>query len=78
MEVDDDYKMLAQLFIRLDVEEIIHTREVFSFMDFLGDLGGVTEILTKTSSFLIGGFLAWNAGLEMMISLYSHNLAKDL
>jgi hypothetical protein len=40
-------------------------------MDFLEDVGGISEVLTKTTVFLIGGFLAWNSELEMLISLYS-------
>jgi hypothetical protein len=73
--VGHDYKVLAEMYFRIGVDEIIHSRHVFEFMDFLGSVGGVTEVLTRTSCFMIGGFLAWNSAIETMLSLYSCELS---
>ena len=74
VDVRHDYTKLAYMYFRIDVDEVVHTRQVYEFSDFLGDVGGITGVLTETTVFVIGGFLAWNAGLEMMMSLYSQNL----
>jgi len=59
------------MFFRIDVEEVIHKRYVFDFTDFLGSVGGIVEILTRSASFVLGGYLAWNSAIETMVSLYS-------
>jgi hypothetical protein len=71
VKVGDDYEKLAEMYFRIDVDEQIHTRHVFEFMDFLGSIGGIAEVLTKTAGFMLGGYLAWNSSIETLISLYS-------
>jgi len=43
--VDLDHTAIAEYYFRIDVNEIRHTRIVFEFMDWLGSIGGVSEIL---------------------------------
>ena len=71
MKIGQNYKFLAEMYFRLDNDEIFHSRVVYQFMDFLGDVGGVVEVLSSTAVFLIGGYLAWHQAIETMISLYS-------
>jgi hypothetical protein len=41
--VPEDKELAAEMYFRLDVDQITHGRVVFSMMDFLGELGGVTD-----------------------------------
>ena len=48
-------------------------------MDFLGDVGGVADLLMQTSFFIFGGYLTFHSSIETMKALYSnfghyHNL----
>ena len=45
----------------------------FNLSDLIGEIGGVAELLVKTVSFLLGGYLSFNASLEIIDSLYSCN-----
>lgn len=38
-------KIISEMYFRLAVDQMTHTREVYFFMDFIGDIGGVTGIL---------------------------------
>ena len=44
-DVDPQNKLIAEKYFRFDVDQITHTRVVLSFMDFIGTLGGVSDIL---------------------------------
>ena len=44
-EKEEDDALLANFYFRLDVNQITHSRVVFSFMDFVGDIGGVPDFL---------------------------------
>ena len=65
-----DMTKIAQLFFRIDVEKITHTKHAFQFIDWLGEIGGIQEILEKTFSFILGGYLLLNWKLQTMICLY--------
>jgi len=51
---------LAEMYFRIDIEEVKHSLNVYRFMDFLGDVGGITEVLTRCAFFLLGGYLSWH------------------
>lgn len=36
---------IAEMYFRLEVDQISHGRDVYDFMDFIGDLGGVPAIM---------------------------------
>jgi hypothetical protein len=48
--------MLGEIYFRLDNDLINHTRQCFSFMNFVGDVGGVRDVLIAIISFFFGGF----------------------
>ena len=51
---------IAEMFFRIDVDEIMHERFAFGFMDWLGVIGGITELLTRIATFILGGYLSFN------------------
>ena len=61
---------LAEFWFRLDVNQIVHKRIVFSFMDFVGALGGVPGFLLKMGSLVVGGFSAFYASISTVAVLY--------
>ena len=56
LNVDMNHTKVAELFIRLKTDRMFHERRVFSFIDWLGSIGGIEEIFTKTLIFLFGGY----------------------
>lgn len=37
--------LIAEMYFRLEVDQISHTRNVYALMDFIGALGGVSDLL---------------------------------
>ena len=40
-DVDVDQVVIAEIYFRLETDQINHEREVFNFMDFIGTIGGI-------------------------------------
>jgi len=53
------------MYFRIDIDEIRHTRIVYEFMDWLGSIGGVAEILFHISYLFLGSWLSFNSILEV-------------
>ena len=47
-------------------------REVTAFMDFLGSLAGISDLLFQIASFLFGGYCNFNLQLQFMKILYGY------
>ena len=54
-ETTDD--KIAEIYFRLGVDEMIHTRDVYNFMDWLGDIGGIKEALMSFFVAVLGGYV---------------------
>ena len=52
-----DHKYLAEIFFRLDVNEVIHYRRVYGIADWLSTIAGIDGFLTRWISFVVGGWL---------------------
>jgi hypothetical protein len=44
-EVPYENDLVAEMYFRLEVDEIKHGKQVFTSMDFIGSLGGVSEFM---------------------------------
>lgn len=77
-DVNKDFKPIAEMYFRVDVDEMLNVRKVFSFVDFLGSIGGIVEILARLSAFILGGYLSWHSTVEIMSSLYSCEYSCDV
>ena len=54
------------MFFRIDVDTITHKRVVFTFMNWLGAIGGVEKLMLKIILFFIGGFTTFNSTIEIV------------
>ena len=59
------------MYFRIQTDQIDHSRQVYRFMDWLGDVGGIGEILTILFMFVFGGYLKFHLVVTSMQSLYS-------
>ncbi len=59
------------LYFRIDINEVIHERRVYQLIDFLGDLGGINEVLMGFFCLCFAGYTEFHSGIETMIHLYS-------
>ena len=61
---------IAELYFRLDNDQILHTRVVYRFMDWLGDIGGVYEILRNSFTFILGGYAIFHQQVEIISAFH--------
>ena len=61
---------IAEIYFRLDIDEIEHWRVVYGFFELLESLGGVPEILKSIAGFFIGSYLAFHSSMMQMKTLY--------
>ena len=59
------------MYFRIQTDKTNHSRQVYGFMDWLSDVGGVFEVLSMTFLFIFGGFLRYNFVVSSIQSLYS-------
>ena len=57
----DAQRVLAEMYIRVKVDSIGHTRKVYAMMDWLGSIGGVRDVLMDLFIFFFGGYCSFNA-----------------
>ncbi len=63
MAVGDDYMTIASIYFRLNVNALVHEREVFQLMDVLGAIGGIKDLLMDIFLVMIGSYLTYNSTL---------------
>ena len=51
---------LAEMFFRMHEDKLIHERVVYSLSDWLGDIGGINEVLTFVFLAFFGSYLGFN------------------
>ena len=56
MDVPDTVDNIAEMYFRIDVDAFTHKRTVFTFMNWLGAIGGVEKVLLKIILFFFGGY----------------------
>ena len=62
---------IAELWFRLDVDEIVHAREIYQFLDWMGDVGGCKDILMAFFAIIFGGYINFTSDVETMLHMYS-------
>jgi len=63
---------LARIYFRIDPTQVNHARYEYDFATFLGDIGGIYELLFFLVFLLLGSFLSFNASFEIMKDLSSY------
>ena len=70
----DNYKTLDTIglfYFRISTDKIDHERQVYRFMDWLGDVGGIGDVISFGILLIFGGFLEFNFQISTIESLYS-------
>ena len=55
-DVELGRKEIAEVYFRLDSDQINHHRDVFAIMDFFGAIGGVSRVLLTMCGIVYGGY----------------------
>jgi hypothetical protein len=63
-------QLVAEMYFRLEVDQITHNRVVYTFMDFIGDLGGVKDIMLQLAGWVFGSYSAFYASWSTVATLY--------
>jgi hypothetical protein len=58
-EVSKNETAIAEMYFRIDVDQMVHHRQVFSLMDFFGSVGGINQILTEVAVLIYGSFASY-------------------
>ena len=64
---------IAEMFFRIDTTKIQHERTVYRFMDWLGDIGGISEVISFTIMFIFGEYFEFGSKISIIKELYSKN-----
>ena len=68
---------IADMYFRIDTDRYIHTRSMYSMMDWLGDVGGIGDVLKFGFLAFFGSYLSFNVSVQAMSSLYAKNFELD-
>ena len=67
--------IVAEMYFRIKTDTIIHSRTVFSLMEWLGSVGGVEQTLLDMLLVVFGGYCQYNSVIET----FSHlSVALDI
>ena len=70
--------MIAEVYFRIDTEAVSHQRQSFSFINFMGDVGGIKDILIAMISFFYGGYAQFQVEYTRTQYLYKVQDYKGL
>lgn len=62
--------VIGEMYFRLEVDQVSHGRVVYSIMDFIGDLGGVPDLLLQICGWILGGWAAFSSSWATISHLY--------
>ena len=69
MEVTKEYTVVAEMYFRIKADQITHSRKVFNFTDWLGTIGGVSELLLAAIAMFYGGYAEFNKFIQNLNTL---------
>lgn len=75
--VSEEETRLAEMYFRLEVDIISHSRVVFSSMDFIGSLGGVSGFVMDMAGWFYGGYAAFHSAFVTIFVLYRIRRGQD-
>ena len=68
---DANTDVIAKYYFRLEIDVHTHFRNLYSIMDFISDVGGVSKSIMATLVALLGGASFFTSRVELMLHLYS-------
>lgn len=70
--------IVAEMYFRVQVDKIVHERQVFGFMDWLGSIGGIESMLIEFLIFFFGAFTQFNAVIATFNTFMSYKHSKSM
>ena len=68
--VDDDQNMIAEMFFRLESNQITHSQKFKDLSAELGTIGGLSGFLNSLAVLALGGYIGFNQSISIMNRLY--------
>ena len=62
--------LIAEIYFRFEVDQVSHSRVVYALMDFIGSLGGVSDLLLQIIGWIFGGYAAFHSSVATISALY--------
>jgi len=76
-DVPDRKTEIAEMYYRLEVDIVYHSRVVFSSMDFIGSLGGVSDFVLMMAGLIYGGYATFHSMIITIFVLYRIRRGSD-
>jgi len=67
---ENNQEIIAEMYFRLEVDQVSHGRVVYALMDFIGSLGGVSDLLLQIVGWIFGGYAAFHSSIATLAALY--------
>ena len=82
-EASKESTLLAEIYFRLHVDQILHQRKVNGFLNFLGTIGGIIEVLKNLTWVIYGSYASFHytmSAIEIMYKVKRNNnkVVKDI
>ena len=71
--VVDNYETLVRFYWRIDTIQTNHFRYEYDFIAFLGDIGGIYQLLFFIAIFILGGFMSFNSSIEILKEVWGYD-----
>ena len=75
-KVDKKQNLLAEIYFRLEVDQMSHTRKVDDIYVYLEKIGGVPEVLKQIASILVGSYCFFYSQMVNIAIIYKVNPTK--
>ena len=66
----NDPSIIYESFFMLDMEEVVHERTVYNFLDLLGDMGGLVDIIVSFFGIVLFPMSKFSFILKALEKLY--------
>ena len=68
--MDPAQTLISEVYFRLDHDQMEHSRAVMDFIDLMGAIGGIPEIIRYFISIVIGTYISFHSTIMNIGSLY--------
>ena len=69
---------MAEIYFRIEIDSIIHTRKVDTIFTWLEAIGGIPEILKMFAQMIIGSYLYFHSTMMNIKTLYKVKTKVDV
>jgi len=77
-DVEIEKNTIAEIYFRVEIDSIIHTRKVENIYTWLEAIGGIPELLKLVAQMIIGSYLSFHTTMMNIKTLYKMKTNKDV